>query len=264
MSASDARPLRAVLWDVDGTIAETEYDGHLAAWNDVFEAERVPWRWSEQRYGELLHVAGGYERLLHDLQTQPSMLALDPDDWRKLARRLHQRKNARYAELVANGAIRLRPGVRELMDECGEAGVTMAIVTTTSRGNVAALLESNLGADWQRRFATVVAAEDAPRKKPDPQAYHVALERLDLIGGDVVAIEDSPAGLEAALGARIRSVVVARSRFFNDAPVPGALAVGLGLGQASGWVPAASAQASQDSSRIGLSQLRDWHRAAVG
>jgi HAD superfamily hydrolase (TIGR01509 family) len=260
MNAGDARPLRAVLWDVDGTIAETEYDGHLAAWNDVFEAERVPWRWSEQRYGELLQVAGGYERLLHDLQTQPSMLALDQDDWRKLARRLHERKNARYAERVATGAIRLRPGVRELMDDCAAEGVTMAIVTTTSRGNVAALLESNLGAGWRKRFATVVAAEDAPRKKPDPQAYHVALERLDLPGGGVVAIEDSPAGLEAALAARIRSVVVARSRFFNDAPVPGACTVGPDLGTRQGWLPAAAA--AHPAARITLDDLRAWHSGA--
>jgi HAD superfamily hydrolase (TIGR01509 family) len=258
-SAADGPPLRAVLWDVDGTLAETEYDGHLAAWNRAFEEERVPWRWNEVRYGELLAIAGGLERLLHDLETQPSMLALDADEVRTFARRLHRLKNERYEERVAAGGITLRPAVRELLEDCTAAGVRMAIVTTTSRGNVAALLEANLGADGHKRFATIVGAEDAPRKKPDPQAYLVALERLALPGNEVVAIEDSPVGLESAHAAGISSVVITRSRFFAAAPVPGALAVGPSLGDTRGWAPSAAASAT----RISLVQLQAWHRARL-
>jgi HAD superfamily hydrolase (TIGR01509 family) len=248
--------LRAILWDVDGTLAETERDGHLPAFNSAFEEMRVPWRWSAERYGELLRVAGGLERLLHDMESQPSMLALDEDDWRALARRIHRLKNERYAELVDGGAVRLRPGVRELFDDCAAQGLRMAVVTTTSRGNVAALLESQLGGGWHRRFATLCCAEDAPVKKPDPQAYLLALERLGIEPREALAIEDSPAGLQAARAAGI-ACIITRSRYFPDDPVPGALAVGPGLHTAHGWTPVADR--AETHGRIGLAQLRTWH-----
>ncbi|HET7202404.1 MAG TPA: HAD-IA family hydrolase [Steroidobacteraceae bacterium] len=246
--------LKALLWDVDGTLAETERDGHLVAFNAAFEEFGLPWRWSEERYAELLRVAGGFERLLHFLESEPRGSS-SKDERRTLARRLHLRKNELYVGRVEEGAVPLRPGVRELMDDCARAGVFMAIVTTTSRGNAEALLRVNLGGDWQRRFAALVGAEDAPRKKPDPQAYRVALELLGLEAHEAVAIEDSPAGLESALAAGV-PVVMARSRFFADAPVNGAIAAGPGLERAAGWEPAPS----ETSGRIGLAQIRAWHR----
>ncbi|RPI12520.1 MAG: HAD family hydrolase [Lysobacterales bacterium] len=246
--------MQALLWDVDGTLAETELDGHLVAFNAAFEALEQPWRWSPERYGELLRVAGGFERLLADLRTQPSTRELDEDVRRALARRIHVVKNQRYSQLVSGGALPLRPGVRELFDECAAAGVCMAVVTTTSRGNVQALLSAQLGSDWSQRFATIVGAEDAPDKKPDPQAYRIALERLYVQGRDALAIEDSPAGLRAATCAGVPCVIT-RSRYFPDDPVPGALAVGPGLGSASGWTPAVGTA----SPRVGLAELRAWH-----
>jgi len=133
----------------------------------------------------------------------------------------------------------------------------MAIATTTSRGNVAALLSVHLGDDWQRRFAAVVCAEDAPIKKPDPQAYRVALERLHVAAHDTVAIEDSPAGLEAARAAGI-PVVVVRSRYFQDDPVPGALAVGPGPHTTERWSPRPTQR-----ERVGLESLAAWHAGRV-
>ena len=101
--------LKAILWDVDGTLAETERDGHLVAMNAAFDELDIPWRWDERRYGELLRVAGGYERLLFDMESQP--LAPDSLEERSaLARRIHALKNRRYAELVASGALPLRAG----------------------------------------------------------------------------------------------------------------------------------------------------------
>jgi HAD superfamily hydrolase (TIGR01509 family) len=250
--------LRAILWDVDGTLAETERDGHLVAFNAAFEQVRVPWRWSPARYGELLRVAGGLERLLFDMESQPSMLALDPGAWEGLARRIHKVKNDRYAKLVSSGALPLRPGVRELFDDCAADGsVRMAVVTTTSRGNVEALLEAHLGRTaWRKRFATVVGAEDAPRKKPDPQAYRTAIDRLGIDSREAIAIEDSPAGLQAAIAAGV-PCIVARSQYFADDPVAGALAVGPGLDSAQGWMP--SPPFAESDGRIGLAQLRAWH-----
>jgi beta-phosphoglucomutase-like phosphatase (HAD superfamily) len=145
--------------------------------------------------------------------------------------------------------------VRELFDDCAAQGLRMAVVTTTSRGNVAALLESQLGDGWRRRVATLCCAEDAPLKKPDPQAYLLALERLGIESSEALAIEDSPAGLQAARAAGI-ACVVTRSRYFADDPVPGALAVGPGLHAAQGWSPPANH--AEPDGRIGLAQLRAW------
>jgi HAD superfamily hydrolase (TIGR01509 family) len=246
--------LEAVLWDVDGTLAETERDGHLVAMNAAFDQLGVPWRWSAGHYGELLRVAGGYERLLHFMASEPRAPA-SMDERQALAQRIHVFKNRLYAERVASGALPLRPGVRELFDDCASAGVRMAIVTTTSRSNVAALLGAHLGPRWQDRFAAVVCAEDAPQKKPDPQAYRIALEQLGLPASAMVAIEDSAMGLAAATAAGI-PVVITRSQFFASDAVPGALAVGPMLGTRSGWEPAPSPGLHPD--RIGLSDLRAW------
>ncbi len=247
--------LKALIWDVDGTLAETERDGHRVAFNAAFEAVGVPWRWTEQRYGELLRVTGGVERMLHDMATQPDAPA-SAQEREQLARRLHKDKNERYARIVAAGGIALRGGVRELLNECTAAGVPMAIATTTSRSNVDALLTAHLGAQWEKRFACVVCAEDAPSKKPDPLAYRIALQRLGLRADQTLAIEDSPAGVQACLSAQV-PVIVTRSVYFADAPTAGALAVGPGLHSAEGWHPAANGAGDL----IGLAQLRRWHAA---
>ena len=244
-----------LLWDVDGTLAETEHDGHLVAFNQAFEALGVPWRWSEARYAELLAVTGGRERLLHDLRSHP-WAPLDADERLALAERVHALKNARYARIVAEGRIPLRPGVRELLDDCAQAGVAMAIVTTTSRANLHALLAAHLGSQWQARFATVVCGEDVARKKPDPQAYALALGALRLAAHDTLAIEDAPAGVAAARAAGI-PVVVTRSRYFATAAVDAVLAAGPSLGSGRGWEPAAAAT----EGRINLPQLTRWHGA---
>ncbi len=245
--------LRAILWDVDGTLAETERDGHLVAFNQAFAALNVPWRWSEERYGELLAVTGGRERLLHDMQSQDRAPA-DLEERRSLAERVHRLKNELYARIVASGELPLREGVRDLLADCERAGVPMGIVTTTSRSNVEALLETHLGKDWESAFATVVCAEEAPRKKPDPQAYHLALEALQVPSQRAVAMEDSPAGASAAQAARV-PVIVSRSYYFAAAECRSALAVGPSLGRTEGWNPPADAY----SKRIGLDQISRWY-----
>jgi HAD superfamily hydrolase (TIGR01509 family) len=247
--------LKAVLWDVDGTLAETERDGHLVAMNAAFAELDIPWRWDELRYGELLRVAGGFERLLFDMESQP-LAPASMDERRVLAQRIHVLKNQRYKERVESGTLPLRPGVRELFDECEASGIRMAVVTTTSHGNVAALLGAHLGPQWRDRFAAVVCAEDAPVKKPDPQAYRLVLERLQLRAERVVAIEDSAMGLAAATAAGI-PVVITRSRYFPDDPVPGALAAGPSLGTRAGWLPSLDGKPG----RVGLADIRHWHAA---
>ena len=242
--------LKALVWDVDGTLAETERDGHRVAFNAAFEAEGLPWRWDERRYGELLQVAGGYERLLEDMSVQPLAPAA-PAEREGLARHLHRLKNERYARIVESGAIPLREGVRELIDDCTAAGLPMGIATTTTRANVDALLGVHLGPRWQQRFACVLCADDAPLKKPDPQIYRLAIERLGCRADEMLAIEDSSPGLRAGLAAGI-AVLLVRSVYFAAIPATGALAAGPSLAGAEGWQPAAG------EGRIDLRQLQEW------
>ena len=252
--------LRALLWDVDGTLAETERDGHRVAFNAAFESQGLPWRWSVARYGELLAVTGGFERLLRDMESQPDA-PLPGAERDALARQLHGVKNAHYARIVAEGGIHLRDGVRALMDDCAEAGVLMAITTTTSRSNVDALLGAHFGARWQQRFDAVLCAEDARRKKPDPLVYTMALQTLGLAPGEALAIEDSPAGVQACAAAGV-AVIVTRSVYFAAWPVPLALAVGKSLGSGQGWSCHAIAGSPVGTGRVGLAQLQAWFDAA--
>ena len=178
--------LKAVLWDVDGTLAETERDGHRVAFNLAFEACGVPWRWDEAHYGELLRVTGGRERLMHDMNSRSDAPSFAERD--ALARALHTKKNAYYAELVQGGGIPLRPGVLALMQQCRERGVRMGVATTTSRSNLDALLRVHLGERWAEQFAVTVCGEDVQRKKPDPEVYLAALRALDIGPLEAVAI----------------------------------------------------------------------------
>ena len=250
--------LAALLWDVDGTLAETERDGHRVAFNRAFEAFGLPWRWSVAHYAALLAVTGGRERLLHDFAQRPDAPA-SAAAREALARRLHAHKNAVYAEIVAAGGLALRPGVAALIDEAAAAGLRQAITTTTSRANVDALLRAAFGPGWQRRFAAVVCGEDVARKKPDPEVFRRALQGLGLPAGAALAIEDSPPGVAAARAAGV-AVLVTRSVYFADDAVEGALAVGPGLDRREGWQPPPRAAAA--APRVTLADLADWHQAA--
>jgi HAD superfamily hydrolase (TIGR01509 family) len=245
--------IKAILWDVDGTLAETERDGHLEAFNQAFESFGLPWRWSDERYAELLAVAGGRERLLHDMQSK-SRAPTDPEARQILAERVHCLKNRLYSGIAASGALPLRDGVRELLEDCLRARVRLGIVTTTSRSNVEALLAAHLGKDWESLFDTVVSAREAPQKKPRPQAYLLALKTLRVHPNEAVAMEDAPAGVAAAQAAGV-SVIVARSHYFAATLPRGALSVGPSLGCAAGWDPAADAHAT----RIDFEQIMCWH-----
>jgi HAD superfamily hydrolase (TIGR01509 family) len=195
--------LRALLFDVDGTLAETE-EGHRQAFNDVFATFGIPWRWEPDRYRELLRVTGGKERMRHNARAyDPPRLAMIEANLDAL----HRAKNARYAEWVKASGGALRPGVRRLIEDGRALGMRLAIVTTTSRANIAALLNAAFGPEGAGAFATVVCGEDVARKKPDPEAYLLALDRLALSAEDCVAFEDSRNGLLAAQAAGLRTIV---------------------------------------------------------
>ena len=245
---------KAILWDVDGTLAETERDGHRVAFNLAFEEFGIPWRWDERDYGELLNITGGRERLLHDMAQRGDVPAV-PGERERLARAIHERKNTVYGQLMRERAIPLRAGVLELLDQCRTEGVRVAITTTTSRSNVDALLRSHFGAQWQERFAAVVCGEDVRSKKPDPEAYRQTLATLALGPLDTIAIEDSPGGVAAARAADI-PVVVTRSYYFGAAPIDGAIAIGPGLHERRGWRPALPG--GLEVGPVRLDDLRGW------
>jgi HAD superfamily hydrolase (TIGR01509 family) len=246
--------LKALLWDVDGTLAETERDGHRVAFNQAFEASGVPWRWDEAHYGDLLRITGGRERLLFDMSTRADAPA--PAEREAIARAIHARKNAAYAELVRSTGVPLREGVLALMQQCRERGVRMGIVTTTSRSNLDVLLRMHLGPRWGEGFAVTVCGEDVQRKKPDPGAYFQALRALAIGPLEAVAIEDAPGGLAAARAADI-PVVVTRSAYFAQAPIEGAVAVGPGLHDRRGWRPVLRV-ADGDPRGVGLYDIEGW------
>ncbi len=198
----------AILFDVDGTIAETE-EGHRQAWNAAFAAHGRGWTWDRATYRTLLRVAGGPERLR-------AFAGPDAIGDEEIAR-IHREKNALYRAAVAAGAVPLRPGVLALLNFARGAGIRLAIATTTSRGNVLALLEGAIGPHAPGWFEVMACAEDAPAKKPDPQVYAVALERLGLSAQDTVAIEDSRNGVLAASALGI-PVVLSPSFYFDHEP----------------------------------------------
>ncbi|SFL95651.1 HAD-IA family hydrolase [Variovorax sp. OV329] len=246
--------LAALLWDVDGTLAETERDGHRVAFNRAFAQMGLPWHWSPTHYGRLLRVTGGRERLLAAMAEEADPPEL-PAEREALARELHRLKNLCYAECVRGGVIELRPGVAALIDEASARGLRQAIVTTTSRANVQVLLGHCIGAEWAARFDVVVCAEDVSAKKPDPQAHRRALDALRCPSACTLAIEDSRAGASAAHAAGV-PVLVTRSAYFPDDPIDAAVAIGPGLHTREGWQPPAAPGRAR---RITLDDLIDWH-----
>ena len=199
-SGSDRAPA-ALLWDVDGTLAETELQGHRLAFNRAFAAAGLPWYWDLDTYRSLLAISGGQERMRR-YATTVAGLEVSAD---RLAA-LQRSKQAHYRQLVQAGELHLRPGVGRLMAAAAAAGLAQAVVTTSGREAVEALLLQLLP-DLMPQLAVWVCGEDVAAKKPDPEGYQRALALLGLVPGQVVAIEDSPQGLAAATGAGIATLV---------------------------------------------------------
>lgn len=192
--------LKAIIWDVDGTLAETE-EAHRRAFNQAFAEAQLAWHWSEEAYEVLLTTTGGRERIARFM----AETGLTPDP--ALVATLHRRKNDIYAELLATGAVVPRPGVTRLIGEARARGVALAIATTTSRANLDALLQHVLGQDAATWFPVMVTGEDVSAKKPDPEAYRRALTALGLDPAQCMAIEDSLNGLAAAHACAIATVI---------------------------------------------------------
>ncbi len=200
MSAADPALPRALIFDVDGTLAETE-EAHRSAFNQTFAAAGLAWHWDTDLYRDLLRVTGGQQRIRHHASRIGHALADDA------VAALHRAKNRRYAEMVAGGAVSLRPGVARLIAEARQAGLRLAIATTTSRSNLEALLAHVMAPEALAWFEVIVTGEDVFAKKPDPEAYARALAGLGLAATECFAFEDSRNGLLAAHALAIPTVV---------------------------------------------------------
>ncbi len=247
--------LQALIFDVDGTLAETERDGHRVAFNQAFADAGVPWSWDDATYARLLAVAGGKERMLHYWR-ELDPAAAEASDAPARIDDLHRRKTAHYVRLVAEGGIGLRPGVERLLREARAAGMRLAIATTTTPDNVEALVSATLGADAMGWFDCIGAGDAVPRKKPDAGIYTWVLARMGLTAAQCVAFEDSANGLRAAVGAGLRTVVTTGAYTRGEA-FPGALALLDGLG-APGAPAHGHVHAAPWSGVVSLDVLRLW------
>lgn len=199
--------LKALIFDVDGTLADTEM-AHLAAFNHAFAEMGMDWNWDVALYTDLLAISGGKERIRAYWQTQsPDMTDISGDGLQQTVDRLHEIKTAAYEQAVNDGAVQMREGVLPLLSQASDAGLQLAIATTTSPVNIAALLRRAIGADWNQYFAVIEDASTAPRKKPDPLVYQQTLSRLALPAHECLAFEDSENGLRAATAAGLPTIV---------------------------------------------------------
>ncbi len=221
--------VRALIFDVDGTLAETE-EIHRQAFNDAFAAAGLSWHWEPEIYRQLLQVTGGKERIQYYTSHFGGLPVLD----RETIKRLHVDKTLRYASLVASGGITLRSGIRHLIDEAQGAGLLLAIATTTSPDNVTALLHATLGPDGPSRFAIIAAGDCVAVKKPAPDIYRFVLEHVGLPPESCIAFEDTTIGLQSAMAARIPTIITP-SLYGVSGGFEGALAVVDSLGDLA-WV----------------------------
>ena len=233
--------LQALIFDVDGTLADTE-SVHLQAFNHAFAEQGLDWHWDEALYTQLLEISGGKERMTHYWkQVHTDMKDIVGSGLTDTIEHLHALKTAAYESAVQSGAVKLRPGVLDIIHSAHQQGLRLAIATTTSPVNIAVLLRNAIGPDWKDLFVVIEDASTAPKKKPHPQVYVQTLARLGLPASNCLAIEDSSNGLRAAVAAGLKTIIT-QNRFTQHHDFSGAL------------------QVLPDLGSVSVEQLRTWHQ----
>ena len=248
--------LRALIFDVDGTLADTE-EFHRRAFNATFAAADLNWWWNRGTYRELLRVAGGRQRMRASAEREDTALAQRPE-FDELLIALHAAKTRRYDASLREEPLPLRPGIERLFDEAAAAHVSLAIATTTTAANLDALLEPHFGRTWRERFAAVVSGSEIKRLKPEPDVYLETLRQLGLDADACLAFEDSANGIRSAEAAGL--AVVATPTWYSLAePLPPAFVSLPSFGDPERPLLPGTPGAPY----IDLARLREWHRLAI-
>lgn len=237
--------IKALLFDVDGTLADTERDGHRVAFNQAFAEAGLDWHWDVATYGQLLKVTGGKERIRYFIDRFNP--ALDAGvDWDSYIPVLHQSKTRHFVALLQSGAIPLRPGVERLLREARACGLRLALATTTTPQNVTALLTATLGEESIAWFDVIAAGDVVPAKKPAPDIYIYALNELGLSASECMAFEDSDNGLLSSTGAGLMTIVTVNG-YTREQNFDTALIVLDQLGEPGSWFTVLGKDAGETS-----------------
>lgn len=210
--------MNALIFDCDGVLADTEQYGHLPAFNQTFREFQLPVQWSEAEYGIKLKIAGGKERMASLLTPEfvaKAGLPADPDAQKKMIAEWHKRKTETYKQLIREGRLPGRPGIKRIVQEARAAGWRLAVASTSAEESVRGVLEYVVGHDLAADFL-VLAGDIVPKKKPAPDIYLLALEKLGLPPEQCLVVEDSRNGLLAARAAGIRCVVTLSSYTWEE------------------------------------------------
>jgi HAD superfamily hydrolase (TIGR01509 family) len=207
--------LRAILFDVDGTLADTEALGHRPAYNRAFRKLGLPFRWTPKLYRRLLRQPGGRERLKHYLEHYQPELGGESDEARRdidaWVAKVHELKSKYFKRFMRHGRVPLRPGIARIMREARESGLKLAIVTNASLKTLNPVLRYSMGPELAAEVAVIASGEEVQRKKPAPDLYQLAMQRLGVQPHECVALEDSEMGLKAATAAGVAAVVTVNS-----------------------------------------------------
>jgi HAD superfamily hydrolase (TIGR01509 family) len=203
--------MKALIFDCDGVLADTERDGHLVAFNQMWRENGVAWQWSLDQYAEKVKIGGGKERMFSLGQDDDFRAVYDvpdsQDEWWETVASWHKRKSEIYKDLIASGALPGRPGVKRLAETAHEWGWTLVVCSTSALSSVKAVLQHVMGDETAAKFDGVFAGDMVTAKKPAPDIYNLAVKHLNLNPADCVVVEDSRNGLMAAVAAGMNTII---------------------------------------------------------